>query len=360
METLPNAGTAGNVVCTTFYGGSVYGYSVTVSSGTDVTGKDFGNYPLPGSIVTSSGLEAAGLDIDKDPSNGQTFRNIFTPDPSNPTNYYKDTASNSGQFYYNVFYTGSPGPVTITLQIPYPFITQGSNPIQAFGGVSIMGGLFVPLNPLALSPSPSGLKSDGTTALGTLTPSGALAVVPTDYNSASINPGTTFVTLNISTTVPASGIVYVAIHLDYGTKTIGGFTKDSSNGGAHATPWPSPILSTWPAVTITDLDTYTFQVTSPFASAPQIHNVNVFKHDPGFTGVVTSKTTGDPIKGVKVQIYDSSNKLIGTSYTDENGYMYYYKYTGKSTTFTVKLPDYNLKQSVTLKANGFAVVNFQV
>jgi hypothetical protein len=48
-------------------------------------------------------------------------------------------------------------------------------------------------------------------------------------------------------------------------------------------------------------------------------------------------------------------------YTDADGwYMWQYKYTGKASTFTVKLPAYNLQQSVTLKSNAFVVVNFTV
>jgi len=37
-----------------------------------------------------------------------------------------------------------------------------------------------------------------------------------------------------------------------------------------------------------------------------------------------------------------------------------YKHIGKAATFTVKLPDYKLQQSVTLKANSFVVVNYQL
>jgi 5-hydroxyisourate hydrolase-like protein (transthyretin family) len=80
----------------------------------------------------------------------------------------------------------------------------------------------------------------------------------------------------------------------------------------------------------------------------------------GFGGLVTT-SDGTPVKGVKIQIYDSSGKLLATVYTDEDGwYMYNYKWTGKAATFTIKLPAYNLKQSVTLKANAFAFVNFTV
>ncbi len=68
--------------------------------------------------------------------------------------------------------------------------------------------------------------------------------------------------------------------------------------------------------------------------------------------------TSDPVPNVKVQIYDSSNALLATVYTDQDGwYMWQYKYTGKAATFTVNLPVYNLAQAVTLKSNGFLVVN---
>jgi hypothetical protein len=36
------------------------------------------------------------------------------------------------------------------------------------------------------------------------------------------------------------------------------------------------------------------------------------------------------------------------------------KYAGKAATFVVKLPAYGQSQSVTLKSNGFLVVNFGV
>jgi len=67
----------------------------------------------------------------------------------------------------------------------------------------------------------------------------------------------------------------------------------------------------------------------------------------------------EPVPNVKVKIYDASNKLVTTVYTDQDGwYMWQYKYTGKATTFTVKLPSYNQSKSVTLKSNGFVIVTF--
>src|SRR5262249_11500814 len=91
-----------------------------------------------------------------------------------------------------------------------------------------------------------------------------------------------------------------------------------------------------------------------------VSNENVFKKDPGIGGLVLNGQT-TPVANVTVQIYDSANKLLATVYADSDGwYMWQYKYTGKAASFTVKLPNYNQAQSVTLKSNGFLVVGFGV
>ena len=70
---------------------------------------------------------------------------------------------------------------------------------------------------------------------------------------------------------------------------------------------------------------------------------------------------GDPVKNILVQILNSSGTQIATAKTDEGGwYMVSYKQTGKASTFTIKLPDYHLSKTVSLKANSFAQVNFNI
>ena len=62
-----------------------------------------------------------------------------------------------------------------------------------------------------------------------------------------------------------------------------------------------------------------------------------------------------------VEIYNGSGQKLATRYTDADGwYQWTYKYTGKAAAFVVKLPDYNLQQTVTLKSNDYVVVNFTV
>jgi uncharacterized repeat protein (TIGR01451 family) len=69
---------------------------------------------LPPSMVTDTSY----CYFDRDPNtDGQQFRLIFTQEM---TNTFKLTASNPGQFYYNVFYIGSYGDeVTLYITIPY-------------------------------------------------------------------------------------------------------------------------------------------------------------------------------------------------------------------------------------------------
>jgi len=91
-----------------------------------------------------------------------------------------------------------------------------------------------------------------------------------------------------------------------------------------------------------------------------LSSCTLLKNDPSFAGIVTDNS-GNPVQGVKVQIYGPDGKLLATVYTDEDGwYMYNYKHTGKAANFTIKLPDYKQSKTVTLKANSFVVVNFTI
>ena len=63
------------------------------------------------------------------------LRLIFTPDPQNMP-CYKLTASNPGQFYFNLFYSGTPGEVeTFKVTLPYPWVTQGARPVEVYDSV---------------------------------------------------------------------------------------------------------------------------------------------------------------------------------------------------------------------------------
>ena len=70
---------------------------------------------------------------------------------------------------------------------------------------------------------------------------------------------------------------------------------------------------------------------------------------------------GTPVPGVTVQIVDAAGIVKTTLITDENGfYTWTYKYTGKPTTFTARLPNESMEYKVTFKSNGFAVIIFHL
>jgi hypothetical protein len=249
-----------------------------------------------GSIVTDSSYCL----FDRDDASGRQFKLIFTPDvPDNPM-LYRLTASNPGQFYYSVLYYVGAAIEPFTITYPAQFATQGANPIHVYSSL-------------------------GTGAESCRIP----GVDVTSSFSIVSNPST-----NSITVTPLNGYtggVYITVHLDYALKKTGGYEKQVLTDRSNAINTINPTLS------IPDLTSYPFKVTTPFLHTYTVQNRNVFKHDPGIGGLVLN-SLGSPIGGVKVEI-SIGNKLVGTVFTDEDGwYMWNYKYTGKPTTVTVKLP----------------------
>src|SRR5262245_51101212 len=77
------------------------------------------------SVVTDTQL--CTFDLDSGTA-GSQFRLLYTPDSGG---YWKLNATNPGQFYYNVFDNNPTGKIQFTL--PYPWVTQGAQPIHAYG-----------------------------------------------------------------------------------------------------------------------------------------------------------------------------------------------------------------------------------
>lgn len=342
---------AGNTTQLTIFPGTPGTFSLTVL-GNDTRAPEGGvRSSLPLSPQSLTVLVQGGLtdtsycpfDVDSSLP-GQQFRLIFTPNPTSPATY-ELTASNPGQFYYNAFFAGTPSStVRLTVKVPYPFVTQGAVPIQVYSSVGFSGPCFVPMNNMT--------PGFAITAGRTLTPSGAAQIVLTDYSSQASG---SFVTVTITGQVPASGLVYVTIHLNYGLKGSIGYGKDANDNAINATS---------SAVLIPNLQTYSFAQTASgtngihLSTTVTVENENVFKKDPGIAGLVRDQN-GTPVPGVVVQIYDSTGHLLATVFTDKDGwYMWSYKYTGKPTTFTVSLPSFGQSQSLALKSNGFAIANF--
>ncbi|HET8652952.1 MAG TPA: hypothetical protein VFM13_10310, partial [Gaiellaceae bacterium] len=273
------------------------------------------------SAVTDSAL--CTFDYDSGTA-GDQFRLLYTPSPQSAG--YKLNASNPGQFYYNVFYAGTGGD-SVTLTLPYPFVTQGAVAVHVYSSVDTV-----------------------------TTPGGQTCYVPGDeigHYSPSITLGDYATAYDFTQTVnvpvsPVADFAYINIHLDYGLKGTAPYAKDGSNNAVD----PADVTK----VLIPDLQEYGF--TNSVGPGDSVMSRNVFKKNPGIAGLVLKSSTTDPVGNAKAQIYQGT-KLMTTQYADEDGwFMWQYKYTGKATTFTVKLPAYGLSKAVTLKANGFVAVDF--
>ncbi len=293
---------------------------------------------MTGSIVTDSSL--CTFDVDSGLV-GSQFRLIFTPDPASP-GLFKSTASNPGQFYYNVFVTAT-GTVDLTLTLPYPFVTQGAVPIHAYDSATFVtvGGqtCILPGNEVYHSTTQVTLASYG--------------------NGANFGSTTT-----VHIVFAYTGFVYVNIHLDYGTKGSGGWQKqpNTQTGGNDAvnTNTTSPFYGQ----TIVDQTPYpfSFSMSGDGSDTQTVQSENVFKKDPGFAGQVVwidgnGGTHG--VQGVVVNVYGPNGALVGSGVTDADGFwMVAYKYTGKAATFQVCLPAYPGVpcQYVTMKSNSFVYV----
>jgi hypothetical protein len=261
-----------------------------------------------------------------------TFKLIFTPDmPDNP-GYSRLTASNPGQFSFNVF-LGPHAGATVTLTIPYPFVTQAANPVHIYTATSYW--------------NPDG---EDITYLFDLSDSG------TPWLMSDWDDNTFGATHVITIHVPADyeDSLYITIHLDYGLKKMAGGYSANLVAGDHYLDAVATAGSAYD--TIENDYPYTFSVTGPVSGSDTFNNLNVFKNDPGIGGLVLDEF-GNPLQNEKVEVFQGKNSY-GTAYTDEDGwYMVNFKYTGKPTTFTIKADGYP-DQTVTIRSNSFTVVSF--
>jgi hypothetical protein len=308
--------------------------------------------PFSQAIVTDSSL----CSFDENPATPcRDFRLLYTPYGS----AYKLNASNPGQTYYNIFYK-YPGtlpvppntPVTFTITLPYPYVTQGANPVHAYSDVNITGTYpnvcLTPLNPLPItSVSPTAVT------LGTYLANPVVV--------------TTTTTVTVKMTVPSGGFIYLNIHLDYGLKGTVGLGKGGPSGNDAINP-------TTQAVLIPDAKNYPFSVTWDNGAntyTDGICNINVFKKNPGVGGrAVSQYTTSDGVSGAigvinaGATLTDTSGHVLATGSTDSDGwYMLTYKYTGKATTLNVILtPPGKAKQTQTIiiKSNAFVEADYTV
>jgi len=226
--------------------------------------------------------------------------------------------------------------MTFNVTLPYPFVTQGANPIEGYDGVT-------------------STTSGGQTCLvpGNKFLAGSQKVVLTDYTPQAV--GSTK-TLTITVTVPPSGNVFLAIHLDYGLKGSTGYNKGGAGNDA--------ILCNTTTVVIPDLTTYNFSVGGAATDSASALSCNAFKKNPGVGGGAQNTVTTYGVGGAGAVLKDAKGGVLASGTTDQDGwYMLPYKWTGKAATLYVTLsPPGKAAQTktITLKANGYVQVDFSV
>ena len=299
-----------------------------------------------------------------------TFRLI---DLQNPTvgatgavvqNDFMINATNPGQTYYNVFYSGTPGEAfDLQIGIPWPYVTHGAHPIQVHDGTE-SGGVTLGEGCFTLPPALGGytITTDG----GNHSSSGHAVILGSDYGAQSL--GTT-TGVDVSGFVPPSGLVYITIHLDYGLKKTAGWQQaldgttlqgpDSNLDGTLDGFGDGVVYIKGGSPGDVSGQDYTFSFFYGPTLNSTVYSVNIFKKNPGVNGL-TLRSSSAPKPGVAVQLLGPLGNLIASTTTDADGfYSFPYKHVGKAATYSVNLPAYRLKRSVTLKANGYALLVFE-
>jgi len=291
------------------------------------------------SVVTDSNY--CLFDVDTETC-GQQFRLIFTSDPLNPSQYQL-TASNPGQFYYNVFYIGClECGQKFTINLPYPFVTKGATPVHVYSLLKIgPTGCLIPCHDI--------------TPQFTITPP-IIAISSPDYDSFGEKAQIT-----VEANDAFAGLVCIAVHVDYDLKKTGsGYSRNLNDDATRLNP------DGYTAVSIENYYEYKFKVVFPCGATDVkiIENMNIFKRNPGFAGIVTDSVTETPIQGAKVEIFRPDGSKLITLYTDQDGFYYHaHKHLGKAAQYriTTSATGYQTQtKTLTVNANQFVIVFFQL
>ena len=171
--------------------------------------------------------------------------------------------------------------------------------------------------------------------------------------------------VTVTLTVPASGFVYLNMHLDYGLKGSLGY-GNSNNNAPRFTSISTPPLQ----YLIPNLADHTFSVGGAQTGSSATENQNTFKRNPGVGGLSRTANTGAgqlSITGARVTLRKGT-QVVGTTESDEDGwYQMTYRHTGKDAAFTATLSNvpgkpagYTQTKNVTLKANAYFNIDFDV
>jgi hypothetical protein len=297
---------------------------------------------LPPSAATDSSL----CIFDRDPStDDREFRLLFTPDMQNWPSF-KLTATNPGQFYYNIFHIGE-GPASYELTIPYPFVTQGAMPVHIYSDVHVT---------MNENGEPCFVSGGEATAIQEL-------IEISDHIDTDGDGKPDAVVISLAN-IPVDGeFSYLNIHLDYGLK--GG--EDRYERAANPDGTTDAVDFETGEILIPDREQYLFSaaVNASPLDGDVLLNVNVFKRMAGVAGFVQDGED-NLIEGALVQLIIPEDVKFKAAFlealSDEDGwYMIKYKHKGRPTEFPIELwIDGNLIMEgvVPLKGNAFAEMHF--
>jgi uncharacterized repeat protein (TIGR01451 family) len=339
--------------------------------------------------VTNSSL--CIFDNDNDPDNGRQWRRLFTQDVQNWPSF-KFNATNPGQFFYNLSVSGTPGTtVTIDLEIPWPFVTQGAKALHVYDGVTLY------------------TNDAGETCYmpGNETDSQGVVLTLGDYPTDPVGfgyPGRTPVTKTISVDIiiPSTGFAYVNQHMDDGLK---GPHVDADNDGVDdrydqgSDVHPEDAVEKGSApnyvVLMPELTDHTFctYTGGEQLGCDSVQNDNDFKKNPGVAGRGAKKPkdefgnpdpsvdpqNGEPVVKKWVKLYAPYNPKkgcslewceIGRSQMNADGYyQIVYKHLGRPTDFRLAIVEdqdsditdldcENAEKIINLKGNEFEEHNY--
>src|SRR5262249_19897011 len=310
-----------------------------------------------------------------------TFRRIFTQDVA-----YYYTSTNSGQFFYNVSISGTPGEMRhVTLELPWPFVTQGSQPIEVYDSVDWVNGCFTNWG-----------NAYSIQNIVYLSDYGVSLAEKSGYPAPSVQPTLRTRKVELEVKIPATGFAILKQHLDDGIKgTAVDFNgdgildnisygvdnaqnaTDASTGKILIPEGFSHPFSMWGFTCSAADPACSIDPAGPdlkISGGTTFTNDNDFQKYVGVGGTVLYNGVAAP--GMTVQL-KSGNNLMGASITDANGqYVIAYKQTSGKQNFNVSLVNPlsnatvssgqgtisgmpgSTTKSVNLKSNGTAVVDF--
>jgi hypothetical protein len=279
---------------------------------------------------------------------------------------FKLNASNPGQFYYNIIVAQEdlPEDGSISITIPYPFVTQGAQPVHVYpGDVFIKDNCFVPEERLALY-------------------TGGPVITMDDYSSYcgpddSQAPSHTFIMTIPPEAFESSGLAYINVHLDYGLKGLN--PNDNPcvsryDQGTYISPWgSSDALEDTDindgSVRVKDLENRWFSYAAGDVQFGDfIQNVNLFKKIAGAFGRVGCESQGAGLANYYLELV-SNGKVVKSGFTDEDGYYSLpYKHKGKQALYDIRLyaakpevepsfPLYTTNPGFYLQSNGWVELN---